>query len=289
MKGVGVVDVSARGRLLLGGGDRVRFLQGMVTNDVAALGEGTSCRAAMLDPKGHVLADMLVRAEPDAFLVSTEPELRGPLLALFDRHIIVDDVTLADESNATAELAVYGAGAAEAAARASGLRILLAPLGAHVVGEPALVRGFADELHSGGAVLLDAEAVEALRIERGVTRWGREISPDVLPLEAGLDDAISHTKGCYVGQEPVARVTTRGHVNKKVVGLLCAALPAAGDRVSAASRPDAGMVTSAVQSPTLGRPIALAFLHRSLLEPGTGVTVGQGIAAEVAALPFVVW
>ena len=280
----GVIDLSARGRLSLRGADRVRFLQGMVTNDVEQLPVGGSLRAAMLTPKGRVVADMLVLKLEDSFLVTTDASLREKLREAFDRHIIMDEVTLEDVTDTTGEIAFYGARPLPV----DGLWVVRAPLGLHLVGErDACARALASLVASGVAPLSDA-AVEIMRVERGVARYGAEISEEVLPLEAGLDDAISHTKGCYVGQEPVARVTARGHVNKKIVGLVCAAPVEVGDVVAAPDRPDAGVVTSAVQSPALGKPIALAYLHRKLWEPGTRVTVA-GVDAEVAGLPLVKW
>jgi aminomethyltransferase len=190
-------------------------------------------------------------------------------------------------SDKTAELGVYGPGA-RAEAVPPGLDALDYPLGRHVVGDAAAVRAYADALVRGGAARLTAEAAEVMRVERGVSAWGAEIKPDEhLPLEQGLDDAVSHTKGCYVGQEPVARVTARGHVNHKIVGLELGAPAQAGAVVSTPERPEAGVVTSAVVSQTLGRPIALARLHRSLWEPGTRVVVAGAGEATVAALPFI--
>ena len=278
----GVVDLSNRGRLVLRGADRVRFLQGMVTNDVDKLAVGASLRAAMLTPKGRVVADMLIRKDEDSFLVTTDASLRDKLRDALDRHIIMDDVSVEDVTEKTGEIGVYGA---EAKA-IEGLTAVQAPLGLHLIGDrEACARALA-ALVAQGASRLDEAAAEVMRIERGVTKYGAEISEEVLPLEAGLDDAISMTKGCYVGQEPVARVTARGHVNKKIVGLLCAAPVAPGDVVAAPDRPDAGVVTSAAQSPTLGKPIALAFLHRSLWTPGTKLKAGS-VDVEVAELPFI--
>jgi folate-binding protein YgfZ len=280
----GVVDLSARGRLRLRGADRVRFLQGMVTNDVDKLAVGASLRAAMLTPKGRVVADMLIRKDEDSFLVTTDPSLREKLRDALDKHIIMDDVTVEDVTEKTGEIGVYGAEAKPV----EGLTVVLAPLGLHLVGERAACARAMDSLVAEGALKLDDAAVEILRVERGVSKYGAEISEEVLPLEAGLDDAISHTKGCYVGQEPVARVTARGHVNKKIVGLICAAPVKAGDVVAATDRPDAGVVTSSGHSSTLGKPIALAFLHRSLWTPGTKLKAGS-VDVEVAELPFVKW
>jgi folate-binding protein YgfZ len=284
-----LVELGDRGRLELTGTDRVRFLQGMVTADVAALAPGQGARAAMLTPKGRVVADMLVLAESDRFLITTEPALRVSLRETLERYIVMDDAALADVTDATRELGVYGADArARVMPLAARLRACEAPLGVHLMGPPSEVSAARARLIAGGARELDAAAAEVLRVEHGITKYGAEISTDVLPLEAGLDQAISHTKGCYIGQEPVARVTTRGHVNKRIVGLRCARLPHPGDRVAGPDRPDAGTVTSVAESPRAGA-LALAFLHRSLWEPGTTVTVGQGITAEVAALPMVSW
>jgi folate-binding protein YgfZ len=280
----GVIDLSSRGRLRMRGGDRVRFLQGMVTNDVEKLAAGSSLRAAMLTPKGRVVADMLIRMDEDSFLVTTDASLHEKLREALDRHIIMDDVTLEDVTDSTGEIGVYGADAKPI----EGLTVVQAPLGLHLIGDREACARAMEALVGQGAARLDDAAVEVMRIERGVTKYGAEISEDVLPLEAGLDDAISHTKGCYVGQEPVARVTARGHVNKKIVGLVCAAPVKPGDVVAAPDRPDAGVVTSATQSPVLGKPIALAFLHRSLWTPGTKLKVGD-VDVEVAELPIVKW
>jgi folate-binding protein YgfZ len=200
----------------------------------------------------------------------------------------MDDVTIRDQSDETAELGLYGAGAAAMRPQVerSGLRVLTAPLGLHVIAASADLDALAREL---ALAPLTPEAVEVMRIERGVSRYGAEISEDVLPLEAGLDDAVSLSKGCYIGQEPVARVTARGHVNKKIVGLVCASPVAPGDALVAPDRKEAGRVTSAAQSATLGRPIALAYLHRSLWAPGTQIATSQGVSCEVAALPLVAW
>jgi folate-binding protein YgfZ len=136
----------------------------------------------------------------------------------------------------------------------------------------------------------DAEA-EAVRIESGRPRFGLDMDTDTIPLEAGLEDrAISRSKGCYVGQEVIVRVQDRGHgrVAKRLVGFTfdaAAAVPSAGARIASGDR-EIGRVTSAVRSPALARPIALGYVHRDFVEPGTGVAV-DGVPAVVAALPFV--
>ena len=145
-------------------------------------------------------------------------------------------------------------------------------------------------LVSGGALDVDAATADAIRIEAGVPVFHRDMDEDTIPLEAGIESrAISLTKGCYVGQEVIIRVLHRGHgrVARKLVGLVMegTAVPAAGTGVRADER-DAGKVTSAALSPALGRPIALAYVQRDFVSPGTRLTV-DGAPATVTALPFV--
>jgi folate-binding protein YgfZ len=143
-----------------------------------------------------------------------------------------------------------------------------------------------------GAVTVDAEVVEACRVEAGRPVFGRDMTEDTIPLEAGIEDrAISQTKGCYVGQEVIIRVLHRGHgrVARRLVGLTCdprSDVPAAGSPIASRDRA-IGSVTSAVWSPSLERPIALGYVHRDFVEPGTAVTIGSGTAAVVTSLPFV--
>jgi len=131
------------------------------------------------------------------------------------------------------------------------------------------------------------EALESLRIEAGIPRYGSELSEDTLLLEAGLLNAVSFTKGCYVGQEIVERTRTRGHVNWKLVGLIVRApqAPAPGEKLTSAGQ-EIGEVTSACVSPTLGQTIALAYVRREVAEPGTQLALASGPAAEVTTLPF---
>jgi folate-binding protein YgfZ len=166
---------------------------------------------------------------------------------------------------------------------AAGVRVARAPelgiAGFHVFGDLAV----------DGTELLDAE-FEVLRVEAGTPRYGVDMGEDRLPIEAGVTDAVSFTKGCYLGQEVIARATNLGHINRRLVGLRLdgdgAAAP--GSRLSTASRPDAGVVTSSVVSPRLG-PIALGYVHRTLWDEGTELTVADPAGARqarVTGLPF---
>jgi folate-binding protein YgfZ len=247
-----ILDQSSWGQLRVTGADRTRFLQGMLTNDVGPLAPGGWLRAAMLNVKGRVLALVDVVAEPDAYLLVTEPVAAAKVHTLLDRHAIADDVAFAPEARALH-------------------RVWATP----------------DEVWTAPPVFAAAAAegdAEARRVEAGLPRYGVDVTEDHFPFEANLDAVISYTKGCYLGQEVVARAHARGHANKRLVGLRLAAPVAPGAPVAAAARPEAGVVTSSVVSPLLG-PIALAYLHKSVWDPGTEVDVA-GQRAVVAALPF---
>jgi len=249
-----IVDQSSWGQLRVTGADRTRFLQGMLTNDVGQLGPDAWLRAAMLNVKGRVLALVDVVAEEDGYVVLTEPATAAAVRALLDRYAIADDVTFSPETRPVHRVwdgpgDVWTAPPAFATAAA--------------VGDP-----------------------EVRRIEAGLPRYGVDVSEENFPFEANLDSAISYTKGCYIGQEVVARAHARGHANKRLVGLrLDGERPVErGAPLAAAARPDAGTVTSSVVSPAFG-PIALAYVHKSAWEPGTALTVA-GRSAVVSALPF---
>jgi folate-binding protein YgfZ len=250
-----VVDQSPWGQLRVTGADRVRFLQGMVTNDVAVLGRGGWCRAALLNVKGRVLAIVDVVAEEDAFVVLTEPATADKVLALLEAHAIADDVAFTREAR---------------------------PLH-RVWPSPAAVWS-APPVFAPPESPSSPEAVEIRRVEGGLPRYGVDVSEEHFPFEANLQNAISYTKGCYTGQEVVARASARGHANKRLCGLRLAAPVPVGAAVAAEIRPEAGVVTSAVVSPELG-PIALAYLHRTVWVPGFTVEVG-GVGAVVVELPF---
>jgi folate-binding protein YgfZ len=292
-----VRDLSARGRLVLSGADRVRFLHGMLTQDVESLTPGQGARAAMLTVKGKTVAELVVAADAERIFVETDAERRRTVFELIDKHIVMDDVEVSDVTDDTLELGVYGSDAAAMVAAAIGEPLPALPAWhwagfstARVVAAPDLaMAGFhvhmpkACGMHIAGQPLDDA-AWEILRVEAGRPRWGRELDEDRLILEARLDDAISLDKGCYLGQEVVARATSRGHINRRLMGLKLDGEVAPGTRLSAPTRDDAGTVTSSVVSPRLGA-IALAYIHRTVWEPGTQLKAGDRTAI-VTDLPF---
>ena len=327
-EGAGVVDRSDRGRLRVTGADRRSYLQGLLTNDIAALESGTGCYAAMLTAQGRMIADMRVLELGDAILIDL-PGFVAPLVRdKLEQFVFSEDVVVSDLSGSLRQFGVYGPRAPEVVA-ATFAR--LASVGEpspdvgrlrnmqnfengrwDVAGAPATlsrsddygVDGFeifvvsgswqsvSDALLEGGAVAVNEATADVYRIEAGRPAFGKDMDDTTIPLEAGIEDrAISQTKGCYVGQEIIIRVLHRGHgrVARRLVGLLSdGSVPSSGDAIRSAER-EIGAVTSAAQSPALGRVIALGYVHRDFVAPGTTLTVGLGSGqpAIVAALPLV--
>jgi aminomethyltransferase len=252
----------------------------------------------MLTTKGKLLADLVIYADEDALFLELDGSVGDKINAVLDKHIIMDDVEVADAS-ATAVQGVYGHDAAAAIARTLGIDAdKLAALpnywymragAARVARAPELgLPGYHLFAASVDGQLLDEAEFEERRIEAGTPRYGVDMGEDRLPIEAGIHDAVSFTKGCYLGQEVIARATNLGHINRKLVGLwLDGEQPAAaGAKLASPSRPEAGFVTSSARSRRLGRTLALAYVHRTLWDPGTELTLDGGRRAVVTALPF---
>jgi folate-binding protein YgfZ len=273
---LGVID--------LRGEDRVRFLHGMVTNDIEKLQAGQGCHAAVLTTKGKLLADFVVLAEPERLRLLLAPSLLEKIRAHLDKHIIMDDVELE-----AAELPAAGVYGDDAAAAVDGAGLPPYHFRGKVVCTPELGGpGFwvLGDAPVAGTPLDDAE-FEERRIEAGTPRYGLDMGEDRLPIEAGINDAVSFDKGCYLGQEVIARATNLGHINRRLVGLVLDGEPAAaGTKLSSPSKPEAGWITSSAHSRRLGKTLALGYVHRTLWDPGTQLTVADGRTATVAALPF---
>jgi folate-binding protein YgfZ len=298
----GLLDRSERGKLLAGGPDAAEYLQGQVTNDVEALSPGQGCYAALLDRKGHIQADMRVlrRPAPDGdFWVDTEPQTRETTRRHLETYRIGRDVEVEDLSAERAILSLIGpatgaiAGTpalapdeSEAAAIA-GVDCLVVGTedGVDLIAASSDAARLRDGLVAAGAANVDRAAAEILRIESGRPRFGAEMSSATMPAEAGIvDSAVSFTKGCYIGQEPVARLHHRGRPNRHLRGLRLAAPVETGAGLRLGER-EVGQVGSACVSPAHG-PIALAIVRREA-EPGAELTVGEdGVTARVVDLPF---
>lgn len=254
----------------------------MVTNDIKALQPGQGCHAAMLTTKGKMQADLVVYCDADRLLLEWDAPLKDKIAQVLQAHMVVDDVELTEDPSE--EWGVYGDDAFPDLD--SGSYSFVVRDGARIARTPELgIRGFHVFGPRPGGEPMPEDEAEILRVEAGRPLYGRDMGEDRLPIEAGIPDAVSFTKGCYLGQEVIARATNLGHINKKLVGLRLEAPVEPGAKLSAPSKPDAGIVTSAVVSPRLG-PIALAYVHRTLWDDGTALTTADGKTARVVSLPF---
>jgi folate-binding protein YgfZ len=296
----GLLDRSGRGKLLVGGADAAEYLQGQLTNDVEALAVGEGQYAALLDRKGHMQADMRVLRPGEAeFWVDTEPEALEAARRHLQMYSIGREVEIADVSAERAILSLIGprsveiagtaalAGNACEATAVAGVECLAVGTGGGIdlVAPAADADRLREALLGAGAVEVSPAAVEILRIESGTPRYGAEMGAETMPAEAGIvEDAVSFTKGCYIGQETVARLHYKGRPNRHLRGLKLSA-PAEPGAALHLGEKEVGRLGSAGVSPALG-PIALAILRREA-EPGAELAVGEdGVTAQVVDLPF---
>ena len=309
---------TSRGRVIATGRDRATYLQGLLTNDIAALGPGSGCYAAYLTPQGRMISDLYVYELGDLMLITIPGEMKDAVLAKFDQFLFGEDVRLGDVTAAFAQIAVVGPSAVDVVASLldSPDREALGALAEHgnlratIQEQPAIVVRVADTGVPGYDLFVDAALAEGLRaslgargvpgasagdadvmrIEAGIPLFGRDMTADTIPLEAAIESrAISFTKGCYVGQEVIVRVLHRGHgrVARRLVGIVfedAGALPPDGAVVASGGR-EVGVVTSAVFSPAIGKAIALGYVHRDFTASGTRVEAA-GLAGSVADVPF---
>ena len=296
----GLVDRSERGKLALSGSDAASFLQGQVSNDVEALAPGSGCYAAFLTPKGKMLGDVRILATAEELLLDTE---RVALQALFNmiRHFSLGyQVELHKRTLESGLLSLIGPDCIRAAGVAAlpreehahvsvaigdiPVRAVRTDVGVDLLCDSASTEALRERLVDAGAVPVAEAAVECLRIEHGRPRYGIDLDDSVIPQEAGLNErAVSFTKGCYVGQETVARLYYRGKPNRQLRGLRLSAPVQPGEELEFAGRV-VGRVASVARSPRFG-PIALALVRREA-PPGVTVSVGDAVTAEVAELPF---
>ena len=296
----GLLDRSGRGKLIVSGPEAAEFLQGQLTNDVEALAPGEGCYAALLDRKGHMQADMRVlRLSPEEIWIETEAEALEAARRHLEMYKVGREVTVTDVSGERAILSLIGPRSVEIAGTAAlpefaseateiaGVECLAVGTGDGVdliagSGEAAKLRG---ALLAAGAAEVGPQAVEVLRIEAGTPRFGAEMGAETMPAEAGIvERAVSFTKGCYIGQEPVARLHYKGRPNRHLRGLELSAPAAAGEALRLGEK-EVGRVGAAALSPARG-PIALAIVRREA-EPGSELSVGEdGVTARVIDLPF---
>ena len=308
-EGATLVDLGFRGVVVARGADRVSFLQGMLTNDVASLGAGAGCPALLLTIQGRVTADVRVAVREDVILLDVDLRARAALVDALEKLLIADDVELGAPGTPLALLGMEGPGAARLLPGAAALHpyahapFTVAGVPLHVqraseVGGPGYVLHVAaaeaprvwDALVVAGARPCGMEALEGRRVEMGIPRIGLDMDGSTLALEVPVDAALSATKGCYLGQEVVARGTARGHVNRRLVGLrLDGPLPAPGSALVHDDK-EVGRLTSVARAFGIGGLAALGLVRRECWEPGTQLHVRQGqttTLARVAALPLV--
>jgi tRNA-modifying protein YgfZ len=301
---------SEPGLLRVTGRDCTQWLHKLITADVEHLAVGQGVRAALLEAKGHFVAEFVALMLQDAILLLVDGETKEALLNNLRHYVFREKVQVGDETGAWRLVTLIGGGSDELTARLLGRRapdtpyyfalgesngvqaLLVRSVRAPVPAADVLIPAQAwDDLR---AVLdsipaLSAATCEVLRIEAGQPRWGVDFDSSTLALEIPKVLSVRVDQGCYVGQEVVARIVHRGHVNRQLVGLKMDGerLPARGDPILSDGSP-VGSVTSAAQSPHLGA-IALGYVRREVSEPGTTLQVGSDLQAHVVDLPFAVW
>jgi folate-binding protein YgfZ len=302
----GLLDRSERGKLALTGPDAKAFLQGQVSNDVEALEPGSGCYAAFLTPKGKMLGDIRILDAGDELLLDTERVALQELFNMIRRFSIGYDVQLQKRTLESGLLSLLGPQSATVCGAGAWLadrehahvelsfgehgsgvraRAIRTDAGVDVLCDSADTDALRAALLAAGAAEVSEQIADCLRIERGRPRYGVDLDDTVIPQEAGLNErAVSFTKGCYVGQETVARLFYRGNPNRRLRGLRTVTLLSPGTQLSYEGR-SVGRITSAAVSPRCG-PIALALVRR---EAPVGAFVSAGAASadgEVVELPF---
>ncbi len=312
---LGMIDFSDRAKVRVAGEDRTTFVDGLVTADVKVLAPGMSAYALVLDDKSHVLGDLRVIAQADSYVLDLEAAQKEPILARLRKMLVSDDVTLED-LGPCGHIEVHGPKAPVGVSRAIGVDV-------HGLPPDAFVSFRVNRRHEGYAVRLRTtgeagygiwapgddledlwayldranvppigrDAFDVLRIEAGVPRFGADMDEQTLALEVAPERTISFTKGCYTGQEVVARGTYVGHMNRKLMGLRIEGdvPPSRGNRVSLEGQ-DVGFVTSGTWSPTKGWVIALALLRVDAVRNDRVMFIdhdGWDLQTHLHPLPFV--
>jgi len=314
--GVGLIDLSSRGRLLVSGSEAVQFLNGLITNDMKTLAEDQWMPAVFPTVQGRLIASVRVIHRPDGYLIDTEAPTHERVLQTVARFTMAGDFRVTDLTTDLAQLSVQGTRAAEtvrgvfgeAAATLDHFAVAMVPWqqgqvtvirsthtgadGFDLFVEASAVAALWNALTAAGARPIGFDAFEILRVEAGQPRYGIDMDETNVVTETNLDEAISYTKGCYIGQEIVARIKYRGHVAKKLTGLLFerGVKVQSGATIRSLDDKDIGRITSATLSPNLGRTVALGYIKYDYLAPGTSMKVVSGdkeFTAAVADLPFV--
>jgi folate-binding protein YgfZ len=307
-RNVGFAPLMGRTIIEVTGSDRVQILQSFTTNDVKRLQPGQGCEAFVTNSQGKTLGHVWIFCESNRHVLDTTPGRAQTLLDHFNRYVISEDVTFADQSGEWVDLLVAGAAAAEALSTLTGQQVVPCEPLSHGIyafsGHEAAIRRvdyagpdcyivqttknrvaeLSQALLGAGAIVCGDDALESVRLEAGFPLFGLDITPDNLPQEIARDSqAISFTKGCYLGQETVARIDAIGHVNRLLVGIKFSdnEIPDGGTELLSAGQ-KVGEVTSAAWSPRLQAPLALAIVRRNNAKPGHELETKRGHAVAVA-------
>src|SRR5213083_3162918 len=289
-------DFSGRTKLRITGNDRVRFLNGQITNDVRKATESVATEACVLNAKGKLTADIFLSAAPDCFWADADPDLRKALPARIERYIIADDVQIDDVTDRFSIFHVLSGAAPDVA---DCQRILstrrFAETGWDIWADSEFHDAVSQQLSSMFRSV-DGASAEILRIEHGIPRWGRELTEEIIPVEANLEEhTIDYEKGCYIGQEVISRIKMSGQTNKRLCGLISLndtrLQPGMKLLAPSASGKEAGWITSATRNERLDKEIALGYVKRGFNNPATKLdalspNAAEGIPVEVVSLPF---
>ena len=282
-------DFSGRTKLRITGRDRLRFLNGQITNDARKATEDAAIEACVLNAKGKINAQIFLSIAPDCFWIDADPELRETLPARLERYVIADDVQIED---VTDRLSIFHVLSPNAPDERDNQRILSAgrfvESGWDIWTNSAFHDAISRQLSSMFS-FVDAASAEIFRIEQGIPRWGCELTEEIIPIEANLEErTVDYEKGCYIGQEVISRIKMSGQTNKRLCGLLSSSnaqlIPGMKLTFVSDKPKEVGWITSATRSERPGREIALGYVKRGFNTPGTNLE-GLDAAADSGANP----
>lgn len=273
-----------RGLIAVWGREAIQFLDGMVSNDMKTLADGAEMLAAFPNAQGRLIAVVRVLRQGDRYLFETEAATREKVFQNLFRFTFAGDFFVEDLSENYEHLEVFGSGSPAIA----GSLTFSGGSSSGVFLPLAMADEFRREFAANGAVEISDDLYETLRIENGTPKYGVDMDETTIVPELGLDDMISYTKGCYIGQEIIARIHFRGHVAKRLIGLTFEEgwTEAGAEELAAADGKNAGRITSSTYSPGFGRYIALAFVRYDYLAAGTELFAGDA-KCTVTPLPFI--
>jgi len=283
-------DRQRRGLIAVWGKEAVQFLDGMITNDMKTLEDGSQMLASFPNAQGRLLAVVRILRQGDKFLIETEEATREKVFNNLFRFTFAGDFFVEDLSEVYEYFEIFGD--SSNVPRGGDIVILKSDFSLDCFARPVDGNAIGGHLAKSEAVKISDDLYEALRIENGVPKYGVDMDETTIVPELGLDDLISYTKGCYIGQEIIARIHFRGHVAKKLTGLVLSAPPGVaradfvGSELRTSDGKNAGRITSATFSLRLDKTVALGYVRYDYLAEGTELVVND-VKATVTTLPFI--